>query len=181
MMVPTEETHPTVNTTVAGSSETTMTRVEVEEDKKELHRDLSERLDMVNKKARHYRRLNALLLVVAVIFGLLASGLAGDSSTGGGIIAKKIAIATSSSPPKDDMEGWRNVYGIIAVLSFIATVATGLNDSLRIGEHQTKAFVCAGMLDGLLIEIPPAKRPEVLEKIRTDLAKLVRDYPDYFR
>ena len=155
---------------------TTMTK-----DKKELRRDLSDRLIIVNKKARHYRRLNTLLLVVAVTFGLLVSGLAGDSFKGGAVIAKSIAVATTRDESTNPMEGWRNVYGIIAVLSLIATLATGFNNSLKIGEHQTKSIVCAGTLDGLLLEAQGAKTSETLDKVRDDFQKLLKDYADYTR
>jgi len=151
-------------------------------DKEELSMDLSHRLDIVNKKALHYRKLNTLLLVVALTLGSFAAVLAGDSSSKeGGIIALKIARATTSKGSTDSMEGWRNVYFIIAVLSFFGTVATGLNTSLKIAEHQAKSVVCAGMLDGLLLETQGAKTSDKLDKVRGDFKKLLIDYADYTR
>jgi hypothetical protein len=160
----------------------TIQTVIVARDKEELRMDLSHRLDIVNKKALHYRKLNTFLTVVALTLGLLAAALAGDSSSkGGGIIAQRIAIATTSEGSTDSMEGWRNVYFIIAVLSFFATVATGLNTSLKIAEHQTKSVVCAGTLDGLLLETQGAKTSERLDKVRDDFQKLLIDYAEYTR
>jgi hypothetical protein len=145
--------------------------------------ELDRRLAIVTRKARRYRYWNVALLLIAVVFGLVAAGLAADSARDGKIIAKPVAEATTGVAPSDLPKGWRNVCGLIAVFTLIGTAATGISNGLKVSEHQTKAFVCAGALDALLTDLLPesADHKQALEKIEGELSKLLKEYPEYFR
>jgi hypothetical protein len=145
--------------------------------------ELDRRLAIVTRKARRYRYWNVALMLIAVVFGLVAAGLAADSARDGKIIAKPVAEATTGVAPSDLPKGWRNVCGLIAVFTLIGTAATGISSGLKVSEHQTKAFVCAGALDALLTDLLPesADHRQALEKIEGELSKLQKDYPEYFR
>ncbi len=148
-----------------------------------MRQEVGKRLEMVNKNARRYRRQNSFLLVVALLFGLTAAGLAGDSAFGGKMVAASVAEASTGKTPSDLPKGWRNVCGLIAVLTLLGTAATGVNNALKINEHQARSFVCAGAMDGLQAELLPGSsmRRETLNRVKTELAKLLKDYPECFR
>ena len=158
-------------------------REAVRVDRDAFRQELDRRLTIVTRKARWYRYWNAALLLIAVLFGLVAAALAADSARDGTVIAKSVAEATTGKPPSDLPKGWRNVCGLIAVFTLIGTAATGVSNALKISEHQTKAFVCAGALDALLTDLLPAStdHKQALERIEAELAKLLKDYPEYFR
>jgi hypothetical protein len=157
-------------------------REAVRVDRDAFRLELDRRLAIVTRKARRYRYWNATLLLIAVLFGLVAAALAADSARDGSIIAKPVAEATTGKPPSDLPKGWRNVCGLIAVFTLIGTAATGISNALKISEHQTKAFVCAGALDALRTDLLPdsTDHKQALEKIEGELSKLLKDYPEYF-
>ncbi|MDQ3774221.1 MAG: hypothetical protein M3461_07580 [Pseudomonadota bacterium] len=152
-------------------------------DREALRKELAERLVKVNKNARRYRRLNTAMLVISLLFGLLAATLAGDSAVGGKTIAGPVAEATTGKTPSELPKGWRNVCGLIALFTLIGTAATGVNNVLKIAEHRAKAFVCAGVLDGLRTNllIDSRVQQKTIEKAKADLSTLLREYPEYFR
>ncbi|MDN5850352.1 MAG: hypothetical protein L0H63_12080 [Nitrococcus sp.] len=148
-----------------------------------LRKELSERLNKVNKNARRYRRLNVAMLVISLLFGLIAATLAGDSAFGGKTIAGPVAEAITGETPSELPKGWQNVCGLIALFTLIATASTGLNNVLKISDHRTMAFVCAGILDGLRAQvlIDSRVKQKTMEQVEAELSKLLRDYPEYFR
>jgi hypothetical protein len=155
----------------------------IQKDREALRGELRQALLGVNKNARRYRRLNATLLLIGMIFGLLATALAADASRGGKVLAANVAEATTGKVPSELPPGWRNTCAIIALFTLIGTAATGINTVLKISEHTANVFVCAGALDSLLTDLIPesnARRP-VLEKVTADFAKLRKDYAEYFR
>jgi hypothetical protein len=153
------------------------------DDRAVLRQEIERRQAAADKAARRYRRLNIALLAVSLLCGLFAAALAGDSAAAGKMIAAPVAEATTGNPPSPLAKGWRNVCGIIAILSLLATAANGIGSVFKIAEHQSKAFVCAGVLDSLHTDLLPggAMGPEAVEKVRADLAKLLKDYPEYVR
>ena len=155
----------------------------LQEERQVLIEQLGYRLSEANRKARRYRRDNTILLLIAVIFGLLATALAADSAKAGDFVAKPVAEATTGKVPSELPKGWRNVCGLIAVFTFAGTLANGLNTALRISEHLSKAMTCAGLIDSLKTELVTDTGPhrESLEKTRADLARIVREYPEYLR
>jgi hypothetical protein len=155
----------------------------VRTDRNAFRMELDRRLALVTRKARRYRYWNVALLLIAVLFGLVAAALAADSARNGNIIAKPVAEATTGVTPSDLPKGWRNVCGLIAVFTLIGTAATGISNALKVSEHQTKAFVCAGALDALLTDLLPesADHKHTLEKIEGELSKLLKEYAEYLR
>ncbi len=155
----------------------------LQEDRQVLIEQVGYRLAEANRKARRYRRNNTILLLIAVIFGLLATTLAADSAKAGNFVAKPVAEATTGKVPVELPRGWRNVCGLIAILTFAGTLANSLNTALRISEHQSKAMTCAGLIDSLKTELvtEAGVRRESLEKTRAELARIVREYPEYLR
>jgi hypothetical protein len=155
----------------------------LQEDRKTLIEQLDYRLHTANRKALRYRRQNTFLLLIAVVFGLLATALAADSAKGGNLTAKPVAQATTGKVPSELPQGWRNVCGLIAFFTFAGTLATGISTALKMSEHQSKAMTCAGLVDGLKTELSTESglRRESLDKIRLDLARIVREFPDYLR
>ncbi len=148
-----------------------------------MQAELAKRLEAVNHNARRYRNWNIALLITGVVAGLLAAAIAGDSAAGGQTIGASVAESTTGKTPAPLPKGWRNVCGIIAVCAAVATAANAANSTLKIAEHQAKAFLCAGTLDGLqtdlLLDANPAR--EKLENARLELARLLKAYPEYFR
>ncbi len=153
------------------------------EDRMTLIEQLEYRLRTANRKARRYRRQNTLLLLFAVIFGLLATTLAADSAKGGNLTGKTVAQATTGKTPSELPQGWRNVCGLIAIFTFAGTLATGISTALKVSDHQSKAMTCAGLIDGLKTELVTESglRREMLDKVRSDLSRIVREFPDYMR
>jgi hypothetical protein len=154
-----------------------------QKDLESLRAQLQSSLMTVNKNARHYRRLNAAVLLAGMICGLLATALAADASRGGKVMTAKLAKFTTGKVPSDLPAGWRNACGAIALLTLIGTAATGANTILRISEHKAKVFVCAGSMDSLLtaLILESKVRRATLEKVDADFAKLRKEYPEYFR
>lgn len=155
----------------------------LQEERQVLVEQIGYRLTLANHKACSYRRSNTILLLIAVIFGLMATALAADSAKAGELIAKPVAEATTGKVPSDLPKGWRNVCGLIAAFTFAGTLANGLTTALRIAEHQSKAMTCVGLIDGLKTELlaESGLHRESLEKARADLARIVREYPEYLR
>lgn len=155
----------------------------LQEDRQVLIEQLGYRLGEANRKARRYRRNNTILLLTAVILGLLATTLAADSAKAGNFVAKTVAEATTGKVPVELPRGWRNVCGLIAIFTFAGTLANSLITASRISEHQSKAMTCAGLIDSLKTELVTEAgfRRESLEKTRAELARIVREYPEYLR
>jgi hypothetical protein len=148
-----------------------------------LRASLQEALGAVNRRARYYRRLNVALILVAVLSGATVTLLGADAARGGTRVAQRVAEGTTGKTPAPLGQGWRNVCAIMAILAFLGTVSTGVNGGLKVTERNVRAFACAGVLDGLLIELPGAAslgRP-VLDRTRAELARIRREYAEFFR
>src|SRR5690349_8210131 len=63
----------------------------IQKDRDALRGEIRKALMTVNQNARRYRRMNTTLLIVGLLFGLLATGLAADASRGGKVLAANIA------------------------------------------------------------------------------------------
>ena len=78
--------------------------------------------------------------------------------------------------------GWRNVCGVIAVLTFFGTLATGADSALKISERRAQAFACVGALEGLrasLLRESAVDRAEI-DQASAELARVRREYSEYF-
>jgi hypothetical protein len=152
----------------------------IRDDRDKLRREIRDESAKIRRAARRYRRLSGTLIILALISGALGTALAGEAFRGGSVSAS-VAQATTGVVPKDLPKGWRNVCGLIALLTFIGTVATGLNSMLKMTEHQTKAFLCAGAFDALETELlrDTDIRQQVLDRVIADLKKCRQDSAEY--
>lgn len=146
-----------------------------------LLNELDEQCVHVGKIARRYRNRNAILLLTALLCGLLATVLAGDSASGGKVIAARTAEITTGKTPSELPNGWKNVCGLIAIITFIGTAATTANSWFKIAENQSRATICAGLLHAMRLELMDEETsPEATKKIKDDLLKIFREYPEFF-
>jgi hypothetical protein len=148
-----------------------------------LRRHLKEALEAVDRRARRYRRIDTVLVIVALMSGALVTLLGADAATGGTRVAQRVAETSTGRTPPPLGPGWRNVCGLMAIIAFAGTVATGLNSGLKVADGNARAFACAGVLNSLLIETTGLANlgPSGLERIRTELARTHREYPQFFR
>jgi hypothetical protein len=154
------------------------------EDREDVRRAVEERLLAVNRAVRRYRRLNTALLLVTLILGGLATLLAGLIATGGEVV-KDVTEAVTGLAPKEDLPpAWQRMCLVIALLSFFATLASGLRGGFKFEERQSRAMGCSGLLDSMkmeLLSIPDdASGRERLDKVRAELMVVVREYPEFF-
>ena len=152
-------------------------------DQEALRSDLERALAAVNRRARQYRRLNLALVLVAVLSGSFVTLLGADAARGGELVAQRVAESSTGHAPPPLGSGWRVVCGVMAFVAFIGTVSTGINGALKITERNVRAFACAGVLDGLLTELPAANGlgQPVLDRTRSELARIRREYAEFFR
>lgn len=145
-----------------------------------LRNDIVIRLATVNRNARRYRRLHTSLVILTLVCGVLATTLAADSAMDTKIAANTVAEAVTGKEPSPLPKGWRIVCGTIAIISLVGTVSQGIHSLLKIAEHQSKALDCAGKLDALTIELSTARK-DVVERVRNDYAKILKEFPEYVR
>lgn len=154
------------------------------EERSRLEQELTARLAQANRHAIRFRRTNNVLLLVGIVLGLVSSAFAGDAFRGSKALATPVVEATTkAAAPADLPKGWRNVCGLIALLTLAATIANAVNAGLKTAEHQARATACAGAMDALRTRV--ALGGELsgrrLDEVRAELEKLVRDYADFFR
>jgi hypothetical protein len=164
------------------SLESTDTRV-VEREYDALRAQLESALTVINRKARQARRLNTVLVLVGILSGALVTLLGADAAWGGTRVTAPIAEASTGRTPAPLAQGWKNVCAVMAILAFIGTVSTGASNGLRVADRNARAFACAGILDGLLTELPAGAHggAAAADRARTELARVKREYPEYFR
>ena len=146
-----------------------------------LRSEIQDAIVKVRRTARRYRRVSSMLVLTTMLCGAIATALAGDAFSGGPVAAG-VAQTTTGKVPADLALGWRNVCGIIALLTLVGTIASGTDSVLKIAEHRTKAFACVGALDGLqaaLLRESVVRRPG-LDQAPAGLAAIRREYAEYF-
>jgi hypothetical protein len=145
-----------------------------------LRREIQDAIAAVRRTARRYRRVSSILVLTTMLTGALATALAGDAYSAGPLAAN-VAQSTTGKVPAELARGWRNVCGIIALLTLIGTVATGADSVLKIAEHRTKSFACVGALDGLQAALLREGVDRTnLDRTNADLASIRREYAEYF-
>lgn len=154
------------------------------EDRQDVRREVENRLLAVNGAVRRYRRLNNTLLLVTLILGGLATLLAGMVVTGGETV-KEVTQAVTGLAPKEDLPpAWQRMCLIIALLSFFATLASGLRGGFKFEERQSRAMSYSGLLDAMkmeLLSIPEdVSGQERLDTVRAELMRVVREYSEFF-
>src|SRR2546423_4340206 len=110
-------------------------------DRDRLLERIQQSIQQVRRTARRYRRVSTALLLIGMLCGAASTTLAGDAFRGGQLAAKT-AQTTTGRVPADLPRGWRNVCGIIAVLTLAGTLATGINSVLRLAGPQARTTPC---------------------------------------
>src|SRR6476620_6708274 len=85
-------------------------------DRDRLHERIQDSIRQVRRAGRRYRRISTILLLTGMLCGAVSTALAGDAFRGGQLAAKT-AATTTGRVPADLARGWRNLCGIIAVLT----------------------------------------------------------------
>jgi len=153
----------------------------LEDDRARLRNDIEEAIHQVRRAGRRYRRASTILLLIGMTCGALSTALAGEAFRGGRVAAN-VAQATTGRVPSDLAPGWRNLCGIIAVLTLAGTIATGTNSVLKLADHQARTVACIGALAALQTDLfqDGGVRPAALEKARAGLNTIRVAYDEYF-
>lgn len=150
-------------------------------DRDQLREEIERAIQQVRRSGRRYRRASMVLLLIGLICGTVSTALASDAFRGGRVAART-AEATTGRTPSELPRGWRNLCGIIALLTLGGTLATGTNSALKLSDHQARTTAClvalAGLQAGLFDE--SAARPGTLEKTQASLANIRLTYDEYF-
>src|SRR5262245_13838137 len=117
----------------------------LEQDRSRLQERIQESIRQVRGAARRYRRTSTALLLAGLLCGAVSTALAGDAFRGGQLAAKT-AQTTTGRAPSELPRGWRNVCGIIAILTLAGTLSTGTNSILRLSDHQARTAACVAAL-----------------------------------
>lgn len=153
----------------------------LQHDRDRLRGEIERAIEQVRRSGRRYRRASMVLLLTGLVCGTVSTALASDAFRGGRVSART-AEATTGRAPAALAPGWRNVCGIIALLTLMGTVATGTNSVLKLSEHQGRTTACLGALAALqagLFEEGPV-RQTVLDKTQASLATIRLTYDEYF-
>lgn len=152
----------------------------LEHDRGRLEDRIQESILQVRRAARRYRRTSTALLLAGMLCGAVATALAGDAFRGGQLAART-AETTTGRVPAELPRGWRNVCGIIAVLTLAGTLSTGTNSILRLSEHQARTAACVAALGALQTDlIGDTERGAALEKAKRSLETIRLTYDEYF-
>src|SRR5690349_13707818 len=124
----------------------------LESDRERLVEHIRAAVHQVRRAGRRYRRISSALLLIGLLCGAVSTTLAGDAFRGGAVAART-AQATAGRVPAELARGWRNVCGIIAVLTLAGTLATGINSILKLSDHQARATACLAALGALQTDL----------------------------
>lgn len=152
----------------------------LEQDRSRLQERIQESIRQVRRTARRYRRTSTALMLAGLLCGAVSTALAGDAFRGGQFAAKT-AQTTTGRAPSELPRGWRNVCGIIAVLTLAGTLSTGTNSILRLSEHQARTAACVAALAALQSDLfGDTLREGALDKARHSLDAIRLTYDEYF-
>ena len=153
----------------------------LQHDRDRLRDEIQRAIQQVRRSGRRYRRASLVLMLTGLICGTVSAALASDAFRGGRLSARP-AEATTWRTPAALAPGWRNVCGIIAVLTLAGTLATGTNSVLKLSEHQARTTACLGALAALQAALfdEGAVRQSVLEKTKASLATVRLTYDESF-
>lgn len=146
-----------------------------------LRERIQESIQQVRRSARRYRRASTGLLLAGLLCGALSTALAGEAFRGGRLAAN-VAQTTTGRVPAALPTGWRNVCGIIAVLTLAGTLANGANSVFKLADHQARTAACVSALAALQADLldEDAVRRAALDKARAGLDTIRLSYDEYF-
>lgn len=152
----------------------------LEHDRDRLVEQVRDALQQVRRSGRRYRRISTALLLIGLLCGAVSTMLAGDAFRGGAVAART-AQATTGRVPAELARGWRNLCGVIAVLTLAGTLATGTNSVLKLSEHQGRTTACLAALGALQADLSTdAPQPAALTKAKSALENIRIQYDEYF-
>ena len=153
----------------------------LEHDRSRLQELIQEAIQHVRRAARRYRRTSTALLLAGLLCGAVSTALAGDAFRGGQLAAKT-AQSTTGRVPAELPRGWRNMCGIIAMLTLAGTLSTGTNSVLRLSEHQARTAACVAALGALQADLfgENGRREAALDEARHSLETIRLTYDEYF-
>ena len=148
----------------------------LQRDRDRLLERTQESVRQVRRAARRYRRISTALLLTGMLSGAVSTVLASDAFRGGSLAAKT-AESTTGRVPTELARGWRNLCGIIAVLTLTGTLATGTNSVLRLAEHQAQTRACLAALGNVQTALLSG---DALDKANSTLESIRLQYDEYF-
>ena len=151
----------------------------LESDRERLVERIREAVQQVRRAGRRYRRVSTALLLIGLLCGAVSTTRAGDAFRGGAVAART-AQATTGRVPAELARGWRNVCGIIAVLTLAGTLATGINSVLKLSDHQARTTACLAALGALQADLAGEAQPAAISKAKTALETIRIQYDEYF-
>jgi hypothetical protein len=107
------------------------------------------------------RRTNERAIYVSLFAGSAATAIAGFAA----------AAATSPIGP------WRVTCGVVALLTFLATVSAGLQRHLDLSGNLGKLTTCLGKLRALEFAVSMGTRP--VSEIDAECEEIVRQFPEF--
>jgi len=152
----------------------------LESDRERLVEHIRAAVHQVRRAGRRYRRISSALLLIGLLCGAVSTTLAGDAFRGGAVAART-AQATTGRVPAELARGWRNVCGIIAVLTLAGTLATGINSILKLSDHQARATACLAALGALQTDLFGGDaQPASIARAKSALENIRIQYDEYF-
>lgn len=152
----------------------------LESDRERLVEHIRQSVQQVRRAGRRYRRISTGLLLIGLLCGAASTMLAGDAFRGGAVAART-AQATTGRVPAELARGWRNLCGLIAVLTLAGTLATGTNSVLKLSEHQARTTACLAALGALQADLSTdALQPAAVSKAKSTLENIRIQYDEYF-
>ncbi len=109
-------------------------------------------LECSRKKIHSLRLINTSLAILTLLAGGLATLLGA-----GAAISGQVVLGTGPS-------GWKITCGIVAILSFIATLATGIKEQFQIAQELSKSQICSGQLRSLELELASGSPIDMLQR-----------------
>jgi hypothetical protein len=133
-------------------------------DQKTIMDKIQINLKKTDKVIKKKKKTNTSLLITGMTTSAASTLVAGITSAGGPIIGSGI-------------EGWRLACITAAVLSFIATISTGVSQQLKENDSLSEASICLSQLRALDLSITTGTK--TWEEILQEYQKIASLYPEF--
>ena len=144
-----------------------MAEAEPATDKKErLTQSIQESLARVERNASRFERMNTSLLIATIVTSAAVTLVNAITAAQGPIVG-------------EGTSGWKLSCLIGAVLAFFATVATAVNQQMKLNDKSSKARVCVGRLRALKVSLDIGSRE--VSSISEEYAGLASEFAEVLR
>jgi hypothetical protein len=133
-------------------------------DQKSIIEKIQTNLKKTDKIIKKKKTTNTRLLVTGMTTSAASTLVAGVTSAGGPVIGSGI-------------EGWRLACITAAVLSFVATISTGISQQLKDNDSLSEASICLSRLRSLDLSITTGT--STWEEIMQEYQKIASLYPEF--